>query len=110
MRSVAVDEERTRLSRSRAAQDSLAGASGGAGSDAGEMAGRLQPGKTLGRFMILGALGEGGMAVVLRAYDPELDRKIAIKVMRGDIYGDRASFGQQRILREALALAKLSHP
>ncbi|MBK9754583.1 MAG: serine/threonine protein kinase [Nannocystis sp.] len=109
---MAGDEERTRLSRSRSLHDSVATRFGGAasGDAARELALALAPGKSLGRFMILGALGEGGMALVLRAYDPELDRKVAIKVMRADLYGERASIGQQRMHREALALARLSHP
>ena len=61
----------------------------------------------LGRFVIIGRLGEGGMGVVYRAYDPELDRKVAIKVLRTGRASDDA---RKRLVREARALAQLSHP
>ena len=70
----------------------------------------LAVGDQLGRFVILTKLGEGGMAVVYAAYDAELDRKVAIKVVRGDSQGERQSLGQARLLREAQAMARLSHP
>jgi len=60
-------------------------------------------GSTIGRFVLVGPLGAGGMGVVHRAYDPVLDRAVAVKVLRGS--GDR-----QRLLREAQALARLQHP
>ena len=60
----------------------------------------------LGRFAILERLGEGGMGVVYSAYDPQLDRRVALKLMRGG--SDERS--RARLLREAQALAQLSHP
>jgi len=42
----------------------------------------LEPGHRIGRHLVLGRLGAGGMGVVFAAYDPELDRKVAIKLMR----------------------------
>ena len=42
----------------------------------------LAAGTTVGRYVIIGQLGEGGMAVVYRAYDPDLDRGIALKCVR----------------------------
>ncbi len=71
----------------------------------------LEPGTQAGRYLILSRLGRGGMGVVYKAYDPELDRRIALKVMRvteGD--ASRANRARERLLREAKALAQLSHP
>jgi len=58
----------------------------------------------IGRFSILRQLGEGGMGRVYVGYDEELDRKVAIKVLRSDA-GD-----PRRLVREAQSLARLSHP
>jgi len=69
------------------------------------------PGATIGRFVVIGSLGRGGMGMVLAAYDPELDRKVAVKLVRtqGDRRAD-SSEGRARLLREAQAIARLSHP
>ncbi len=71
----------------------------------------LAKGAALGRYVILGLLGRGGMGDVYAAFDPELDRKIAIKLLRarGKAAPD-ASQGKTRLLREAQAIARLSHP
>ena len=64
-------------------------------------------GGKLGRYLILDRIGRGGMGVVYAAYDPVLDRRIAVKLLRG---GDaEASAGRARMEREAQALARLSH-
>jgi tetratricopeptide (TPR) repeat protein/predicted Ser/Thr protein kinase len=63
----------------------------------------------IGRFTILDRLGEGGMGVVYTAYDDQLDRKIAVKVLRGEATR-QDSMGRTRLLREAQAMARLSHP
>lgn len=59
----------------------------------------------VGRFVLLAKVGEGGMGVVFSAYDRELDRKVAIKVLRS-AEPDQA----ERLLREAKTMARLSHP
>ena len=66
----------------------------------------LERGSTVGRYLVLDCLGEGGMGIVYSAYDPQLDRKIALKVVR---YGS-SDRGSARMIREAQALAKLAHP
>jgi eukaryotic-like serine/threonine-protein kinase len=62
-------------------------------------------GETVGRFVLIGLLGRGGMGEVYAAYDPELDRKVAVKIVRA-----RSTDGEARLLREAQAIAKLQHP
>jgi tetratricopeptide (TPR) repeat protein/predicted Ser/Thr protein kinase len=70
----------------------------------------LASGDRVGRYVVLAKLGAGGMGVVYAAYDPELDRKIALKLLRSDPWGGspRAD-SRARLLREAQALAKFSH-
>jgi len=62
----------------------------------------------IGRYHVLKAIGEGGMGVVYSAFDEELDRRIAIKVLGADIAVEFR--GRARLMREAQAMAKLSHP
>jgi serine/threonine protein kinase len=65
----------------------------------------------VGRYVILDRLGMGGMGEVFRAYDPELDRKVAIKVFLEDLREDQdPSYSTQERLSEARAVARLSHP
>lgn len=71
----------------------------------------VKKGEALDRYVILDRLGAGGMGEVYAAWDPVLDRKVAVKVLRGD-FDDRQLSDElrQRLLREAQSLAKLSHP
>ncbi|MBL9101865.1 MAG: tetratricopeptide repeat protein [Myxococcales bacterium] len=66
------------------------------------------PPSMLGRYSLLRKLGEGGMGIVWSAYDEELDRKVAIKLMR--VRGGGESTAATRMLHEARAMAMLSHP
>ena len=68
-------------------------------------------GQSLGRYHILEQLGEGGMATVYKARDFNLDRDVAVKVIRAEIFGS-ASLERiyKRFQREATALGKLTHP
>ncbi len=60
---------------------------------------------------MLHALGSGGMGLVCAAYDAELDRKVAIKLLRPQAAASgKSSLGQARLLREAQAMARLAHP
>ena len=59
------------------------------------------------RFALLEPIGVGGMGELYSAYDAKLDRKIALKLVRPGRGGDKAD---SRLLREAQALAKISHP
>ena len=63
---------------------------------------------TYGRFVARGILGRGGMGVVVRAYDPELDREVALKLLQRGEW--EASLGAPDVRAEAQALAKLAHP
>lgn len=65
-------------------------------------------GQSLGHYRILEQIGAGGMGVVYRAHDEQLDRDVALKVLPAGTLTDEAARKQFR--KEALALARLSHP
>ena len=68
----------------------------------------LDPLTRVGRFQVEALIGTGGMGEVYRAWDPTLERSVALKALRP---GDRLEPGAaERFRREALALAQLSHP
>lgn len=69
----------------------------------------IEPGDRVGRFTVLHHLGSGAMGVVYAAYDPDLDRKIALKVLRARGRG-RSDENSARLMREAQAMARLAHP
>ena len=66
-------------------------------------------GDKIGRYIVTSQLGAGGMGVVLAAYDPELDRKVAIKLVRPGGVADPDGL-RARMVREAQAMARLQHP
>ncbi len=66
---------------------------------------------TIGRYIIEKEIGRGGMAVVYKAYDPELGRTVAIKLIRSTGFSDdQTGMLTERFRREAKALARLDHP
>jgi serine/threonine protein kinase len=62
----------------------------------------------IGRYTVLAPIGRGGMGVVYACWDDELERKIAVKVLHGDVVRDPV-IARTRLLREAQAMARLSH-
>jgi serine/threonine protein kinase len=70
----------------------------------------LSIGDRVGRYLVLSTLGTGGMGVVFAAYDPHLDRKVALKLLRANLRGPSAKEARTRLKREAQAIAQLSHP
>ena len=66
-------------------------------------------GDTISRYVVLRRVGAGGMGVVYAAYDPQLDRKVALKLLRTGI-GLGEGEARARLVREAQAIAQLSHP
>ncbi len=73
-----------------------------------EMAPLSLEGQTLGKYRILEPLGRGGMAQVYKAYHPQLDRYVAIKILRSDLVEEEEFLARFR--REARAVAALRHP
>ncbi len=64
--------------------------------------------KNFGRYQIIKMIGEGGMATVYSAYDPQFDRKVAIKVLSKELMKDPLFI--ERFNREAQTIARLEHP
>lgn len=63
---------------------------------------------TVGRFVVVERIGSGGMGIVYAADDPQLERRIALKVLRGDV--EARADASSRLVAEARAMARLSHP
>jgi eukaryotic-like serine/threonine-protein kinase len=61
---------------------------------------------SLGRFVVLELVGAGGMGTVYAAYDPDLDRKVALKLLASTT----SETAHARLLREAQAMARVTHP
>ncbi len=71
------------------------------------LAPEAQVGRSISRYVVLEEVGLGGMGQVLRAYDPRLQREVAVKLLRANVLSDEAS---ARLVNEARAMAKVSHP
>jgi eukaryotic-like serine/threonine-protein kinase len=72
----------------------------------GESFGPSQIGHTIDRYLVVDEIGAGGMGVVYKAYDPDLGRLVALKLVRAGA----ASRASARLQREARAIARLAHP
>jgi tRNA A-37 threonylcarbamoyl transferase component Bud32 len=70
----------------------------------------LELGAMVGRFVVFGVIGRGGMGTVYTAYDPELDRNIALKLLHPRARARTVDHARARILAEAQAMARISHP
>jgi len=68
----------------------------------------IGPGKQLGRYRLIDPIGRGGMSAVYRAYDPILDRNVAIKILSAELAGDEVY--RRRFQEEARALGGVNHP
>src|SRR5499433_4376532 len=68
----------------------------------------LSPGAKIGSYQVLERLGSGGMGEVYLAYDPRLDRRVAIKLLPTHLAADAVA--RERLRREALTTAALDHP
>lgn len=67
--------------------------------------------QNIDRYHIIEPLGEGGMAVVYKAFDTRLDRDVAVKIIRSDIFGSAAIENiLRRFDREVRVMSRLSHP
>jgi len=69
----------------------------------------IDRGDSVGRYLVLRTLGRGGMGRVFEAWDSELDRRVAIKILHADALADSGREGAP-ILREAKTMAKVVHP
>ena len=67
-------------------------------------------GTSLGRYIVVRHLGTGGQGVVYAAYDPELDRSVALKLLRPDVGAGSPDDRRTRLMREAQEHARLEHP
>ena len=67
--------------------------------------------RVAGRYRLLDTLGQGGMGRVLRAHDAVLDREVALKILRSEVFGaDRLDAARARMLDEARCMAGVAHP
>ncbi len=77
---------------------------------AADFAQPLQPGERVDRYRIEAQLGSGAMGIVYAAHDPDLDRPVAVKVLRPRDAGSAADQLEARLRREAKAIARISDP
>lgn len=73
----------------------------------GEVDSPLAPGTRVGRYVVLEEVGSGAMGTVYAAFDPDLDRRVALKMLRSRSTTEEL---RARLLREAKAMARITHP
>jgi tetratricopeptide (TPR) repeat protein len=71
---------------------------------------QIERGISIGRYVVLSPIASGSMGAVFAAYDPELDRKVALKLLRIDLPGVDPDEMRARFMREAQAMARVVHP
>jgi eukaryotic-like serine/threonine-protein kinase len=110
-----IEEHLTNCPDCRAVVVRAAGASGGR-SDGGTLPAAIGPeilasGTRVGRYVVADLIGSGAMGTVYAAHDPDLDRKVAVKLLHAGALSEAARQRvRARLLREAKAMARLSHP
>ena len=70
----------------------------------------LDSGARVGRLLVLRKLADGGIGSVALAYDPELDRRVALKILRPEVWNLVGTEARERLQREAMVMARLAHP
>jgi serine/threonine protein kinase len=70
----------------------------------------INPGARIGRYVLDERMGAGAMSVVYAAFDSELHRRVAVKLLRPDRHGSCSNGGRDRLMHEARSLGRLSHP
>jgi eukaryotic-like serine/threonine-protein kinase len=70
----------------------------------------LERGTSVDRFLVLEPIGTGAMGVVYAAFDPRLDRRVALKLVRPDVGTRNGAAAREQLLAEARGLARLNHP
>ncbi len=76
----------------------------------GDLPATLVSGARVGRFVVLRVIARGGMGTVARAYDPELDRRVALKLLRPELWRAAGDELRAQLRREAVVMARLAHP
>ena len=70
----------------------------------------LGAGARVGRLLVLRKLADGGIGSVALAYDPDLDRRVALKILRPEVWNLVGTEARERLQREAMVMARLAHP
>ena len=105
------DEHLDACAECSAVVTALANGRSPAGSADGNPRSADEPGRgdAIGRYLVLACLGRGAAGAVYEAYDPKLDRKMALKLLRPGVSAAAAAV-EERMRREAQAMARLAHP